>query len=103
MRWIETLELRSISGEDPLKEIDLQTLVINMPLAGKPYLILLCRHSNVEGDICVHLLFDTDKVLPEGSEPGLQIKEVLQGAGLVSHKIWIESKSFQVQGSPEIN
>ena len=96
MKWIETLELRSISREDPLKEMDLHTMMSNMPPASKPYLMVFFQHANIKGDVCVHLLFDTDQVPPEESEPGHQLKEVFRGAGLVSHKIWVESKSFQV-------
>jgi hypothetical protein len=96
MKWIETIELRSTSPEDPLGDMELQALATHLPETGKPYRMVILRHATVRGDISVHLLFDTDRVLPEGSDTGLRLKEMLRNLGLVSHKIWIETDSFQI-------
>ena len=103
MKWIETIELRSTSPGDHLKDMDLQTLMLNVPAASKPYLMVLLQHATVKGDLCVHLLFDTDRVPPEGSEPGLQLIEVLRDSGLVSHKIWIETERSHVPAGNDIS
>jgi hypothetical protein len=96
MKWVETIELRSTSPGDPLVDMDLQALASNMPEAGRPYRMVLLRHATIKGDISVHLLFDTDRVPPKGSDAGLRLKEMLRNVGLVSHKIWIETDSFQI-------
>lgn len=96
MKWIEILELRSAAGSDFLDRIDLQSLVSGLPEGCKPYRVVFFIHATVESDLCIHLMFDTDTVRRQGSEAGLWLKEMLQASGLVRHKIWIESASFQV-------
>ena len=96
MKWIEVLELRSAPGSDFLNDIDLQALVTGLPEGCKPYWVLFFKHATVESDVCICLMFDTDIVCRQGSEAGLLLKEMLQTSGLVSHKIWIETASFQI-------
>jgi hypothetical protein len=96
MKWMEILELRSAAGSNFLESIDLQALVTGMPEGSKPYRVVFFKHATVESDLCIYLMFDTDKIRWQGSEPGLWLKEILQTSGLVSHKIWIEAASFQI-------
>ncbi|MGD9189303.1 MAG: hypothetical protein PVI89_13870 [Desulfobacteraceae bacterium] len=96
MKWMEILELRAAAGSDFLESIDLQALVAGLPKGVRPYRVVFFKHATVESDLCIHLMFDTDTVGRQGSEPGLWLKEILQAMGLVSHKIWVESASFQI-------
>jgi hypothetical protein len=102
MKWMEILELRSAAGSDFLERIDLQALVTDLPEGCKPYWVFFFKHATVESDVCICLMFDTDIVCRQGSEAGLWLKEILQGAGLVSHKIWIESESFQIPSGDDL-
>jgi hypothetical protein len=96
MKWIEVLELRSAPGSDFLNDIDLQALVTGLPEGCKPYRLLFFKHGTVKSDVCILLMFNTDTVRWQGSEAGLWLKQMLQASGLVSHKIWIETASFQI-------
>lgn len=96
MKWIETIELRSTAGRDFLKNIDLAALVTGLPEGCRPYRIVLLEHGTVTSDLCIHLMFDTKTVPRQGSEAGLWLKEMLRTAGLVSHKIWIETASYKI-------
>jgi hypothetical protein len=96
MKWIETIELRSTAARDFLKNIDLMALVTSLPKGCKPYRIVLLKHGTVKSDFCIHLMFDTNTVPRQGSEAGLWLKEMLRTAGLVSHRIWIETISFEI-------
>jgi hypothetical protein len=96
MKWIETIELRSTAGRDFLKNIDLKGLITGFSEGCKPYQIVLFKHGSVKSDLSIHLMFDTKTVPREGSEAGLWLKEMLRTAGLVSHKIWIETASHKM-------
>ena len=94
MKWIETIELRTTGGEDALKSFDLKALTSHLSEVGEPYQMVVLRHITVNGDIAIHLMSDTDGIPTAGSELGLRLKEILRGSGLVSHKIWIESRRY---------
>jgi hypothetical protein len=103
MKWIETIELRSTAAKDFLKDVDLMALVTNLPEEYKPYRIVLLKHGTVKGDLSIHLMFDTKSVPHHGSNPGRWLKEMLRAAGLVSHKIWVETESFEIETNGNIS
>lgn len=103
MKWIETIELRSTTATDFLKGIDLKTLVTGFPEGCRPYRTVLYKHGAVKSDLCIHLMFDTETVPRQGSKAGLRLKETLRTAGLVSHKIWIETASYGVSTGDDLS
>jgi hypothetical protein len=60
------------------------------------------KHATVESDMCIHLMLEKDIVRRQKSESGLWLKKILQGSGLVRHKIWIESESFQIPSGDDL-
>jgi hypothetical protein len=103
MKWIETIELRSTAGGDFLKNIDLKALVTGLPKGCKPYRTIIFKHSTVKSDICIHLMFDTKTIPRQGSEAGLWLKEMLRTAGLVNHKIWIETAIYKIPKDDDLS
>jgi hypothetical protein len=93
----------SLKNGNPLEDIDLQTLVADIPVAIQPYHALFLEHGTIKGDICILFMFDKPQASLEGSELALGLKEVLRDAGLVSYKIWIETACFPMSADNDVS
>jgi hypothetical protein len=91
MKWIEIIELRSVSHRCVLQELDLESFLTDASLAKKPCAINVYRHGTIETDFSVHLIYDSKQVDIHGSVLGEQLTSFLKEFGLVNHTVWVKT------------
>ena len=91
MKWIEIIELRSVSHRYVLQELDVENFLTDASLAVKPCAINVYRHGTIETDVSIHLLYDSKQVDIYGSVLGEQLTSFLKEFGLVNHTVWVNT------------
>ena len=93
MKWLENIELRTTGSNRELLESHLQELVNEMEKKlNKQAIKVYCRLMT-DTNFCVHLFHDSKKAENSGSRLGLRLASALKDFGLVSHSIWVETRS----------
>jgi len=90
MKWLETIELRSVDGNRKFLEPQLQKLISEVDKETKKQAIKIYSRVMIDTDFSIHLFHDSKKVESGGSRLGLRIGSALKDFGLVNHSIWIE-------------
>ncbi len=90
MKWLETIELRSVDCNRELLELQLQELTNEVDKEAKKQAIKVYSRVMIDTDFSIHLLHDSKKVENSGSQLGLLLSSALKEFGLVNHGIWIE-------------
>ncbi len=90
MKWLETIELRSVDGNRKFLEPQLQKLISEVDKETKKRAIKIYSRVMIDTDFSIHLFHDSNKVENNGSQLGLRIASALKEFGLVNHSIWIE-------------
>jgi hypothetical protein len=89
MKWIEIIELRSVSHRCVLQELDVESFLTDASLAVKPCAINVYRHGTIETDVSIHLLYDSEQADIHGSALGERLASFLKEFGLVNHTVWV--------------
>ncbi len=90
MKWLETIELRSVGNKRKLVESQLQKLINEVNKETKKPAIKSYSRVLIDTDFSIHLFHDSKKVDNSGSELGLRLASALKEFGLVNHSIWIK-------------
>ena len=90
MRWLEIIELQSVSKDKKPLELVLKGLIEELNKNSDQKLIHIFNHITVPGDFAIHLFHESGKADISGSTLGLQLVSALKQYGLVNHKIWVE-------------
>ena len=90
MKWIEVVGIRTATGNREILEGELLGLIQLMQKRDAAAPIKVLRRLNVESDLCVHLLHDSQRAEPSGSRLGLRLVAEMEVLGLVHHSIWSE-------------
>ena len=90
MKWIETIELRSVEGNRERLESQLLKLINEVKIDSKKQAIKIYSHVTINSDFCIQLLHDSRKIDVSGSQLGLHLVSALKAFGLVNHSIWAE-------------
>ena len=90
MRWLEIIELQSVSKDRKPLELALQGLIEDLNKNSYQKVINIFNHIAVAGDFAIHLFHESGKADISGSTLGLQLVSALKQYGLVNHKIWVE-------------
>ena len=93
MKWLETIELRSVDGNRKFLEPQLQKLISEVDKEIKKQAIKIYSRVMIDTDFSIHLFHDSKKVESGGSRLGLRLGSALKDFGLVNHSIWIEMHS----------
>ena len=101
MKWLEVIELRTVTINREFVESKLLTLTNELEKAAKLHTIKSYRRVMVNTDFGIHLFHETAKVKDWGSELGQHIASALKEYGLVNHQIWIETHSKSNESSYE--
>ncbi len=91
MKWIEIIELRTMSSDRILLESQLQSLINNVKQESKITAIKIYKNLSVETDISIHLIFSSGNIESGGSPLGMRLASAIKEFGLVRHSTWIEA------------
>ncbi len=88
MKWIEIIKLRS-AGKAPES---LKGLLSDLTQKGQPGLIdtILYRLASWETVWTMHILWDSEQPVKNGTALGIRLSQSLKEFGLIDHSIWIE-------------
>ena len=92
MRWIEIIEIRSLSNKNFLLELDLQALMAELKAEEKLHKIEIYRHGELETDWSIHLYYTSDSNQVGRSLFGVRFASLLKEFGFVHHSIWKEMR-----------
>ena len=92
MKWIEVIQLRSLSIDRNFLESKLQELVHEVNRTSKEQRIKIYNREMIDSDICLVLFQDVEKEEIGESRLGLRLVAALKEFGLVNHSIWLEGK-----------
>ncbi len=90
MKWIEVVVLRT-SENIPVKQISqlIKQSRLNDEL-HQPQEIKTFRNTDIETDLCIHIIWDTDEVFSGESPVKHRLTRMLKPYGLVCQSSWIE-------------
>ena len=90
MKWIEIIELRSISSNHEMLESLLQRLIKDVEMKTKNSSIKVYSHVMINTDFIIHLFHNSKEVDENGGPLGLHLVAALKEYGLVNHNVWID-------------
>lgn len=106
MRWLETITLRCTESDQYEEALELLKQV-NEEERDHSIISLHCfRNAEVESDLSVHLLWNSNGSSPDKSPLGSRLVHLLRDLGFVHHAIWIEEtaagqRSARMNGKSE--
>lgn len=92
MRLIEIIEIRSLSDQKALLELDLPALLAELAEEKEVQSIAIYRHGELETDWSIHLQFASDTDQAGRSQIGFRLVSLLKEFGFVHHSTWIEMR-----------
>ena len=93
MKWLETIELRSVDGNRKFLEPQLQKLISEVDKETKKQAIKIYNRVMIDSDFSIHLFHDSNKSEDSGNQLGFWLASAFKEYGLVNHSIWIEMRS----------
>jgi hypothetical protein len=90
MKWLEVIKLRS-AGKDSAPLDELLMSMTKMAHPG-PAVVKVFLHAVLEGDLSVHLYWDSERLEQNGSALGIRLAQALKEFGLIDHSVWIEEE-----------
>ncbi len=90
MKWIEIVKLRSAGIEEGSLEELLRSLKSDR--SREPVEIETYRNAVLENDLSVHLRWESERPVQNGSALGLRLAQGFKEFGLVDHSIWVEEE-----------
>jgi hypothetical protein len=95
MRWVEIIEIRSLSNTRALMEPDLTALLTELAAEKKPERIEMYCHGELKTDWSVHLHYISDSEKASRSLLGLRLVSLLRELGFVHHSVWKEVRMLE--------
>ncbi len=93
MKWIEIIELHSVSSNRELLKSQMRNLINEVDKEAKKQAIKVYSRVMVDTDFSIHLFHDSKKIDNSGSPLGLRLAAALKEFGLVNHSVWIEMQN----------
>lgn len=95
MRWHEVIHLRVIDQEYDRVIAIFTQLLEEIEEKEKSVKVKLFKRVQIETDVCLHLLHESNNDEVAGSAVGLRLVEALKPFGMVNHTVWsqIDPKS----------
>ncbi|UCF97326.1 MAG: hypothetical protein JSV89_19455 [Spirochaetaceae bacterium] len=92
MRWIEIIEIRSLSNTNALLDLNLQALMADPSAEKKLKKIEIYRHGDLATDWSIHLHYVSDSIDVGESPFGVRFASLMKEFGFVHHSIWKEMR-----------
>jgi hypothetical protein len=93
MKWIEVIEVRSVSSSREEVESQLRKLVEEVSGEIDRRAIKTFYRPLLDTDFAVHLIHESEDMDNMGSSLGQHLVSCFKESGLVSHRTWIEINS----------
>ncbi len=90
MKWIEIIELQSVSGNQVLLETNLKNLINEIGQKIENQSIKIYNHISIETNFSIYICNESINADINGSSLGLRLASTLKEFGLVNHSVWIE-------------
>ena len=90
MKWIEVIEVRSVTDNRKLMESQLRKLIAELTPKSATQTIRVYDRFMLKSDFSIHLFHDSTKIEKTGSTLGCHLVSNFKEMGLVNHRIWIE-------------
>jgi hypothetical protein len=90
MRWIEIIEIRSLSTDNAMLDLNLEGLMAEPLAEMKPKKIEIYRHGDLATDWSIHLHYVSDSIEVGRSPFGVRFALLMKEFGFVHHSIWKE-------------
>ena len=92
MKWLEIIELRSVSvgNNKEFLERELKSLIEELNKETEQRTIKAYSRVVVDSDFSIHMFHDSKEADINGSPLGLQLVSALKGYGLINHSVWVE-------------
>jgi hypothetical protein len=92
VRWVEIIDVRSLSHEEALLEPELPALLSELAAEREPERIEMYRHAELRTDWSIHIHYTSDSQEPVKSLLGLRLVALMREFGFVHHGIWREAR-----------
>ncbi len=92
MKWIEIIEIRTMSRDRKLLESQLQSIIEEAKQESELMAVEIYNNLTVETDLSIHIFHDSKKADVSGSPLGLRLMSIIREYGLVSHSTWISAQ-----------
>lgn len=93
MRWVEVIDVCSLSHEEALLNLDLPALLKESAAGREPRRIDVYRHADLGTDWSVRLHYTSNSHEPTKSPVGILLAALLREFGFVHHSIWKEVRT----------
>jgi len=93
MRWLEIIELRTVTNKRDVLESQLQKLRDEINKESEKNTIEAYFSALIDSDFSIHLNHHSKDVEYRGSQLGLRLASALKEFGLINHSIWVEMNS----------
>ncbi len=92
MKWLEIIELRSVSvgNNKEVLEQELKSLIEELNKETEQRAIKVYSRVVVGSDFSIHMFHDSKEADINGSPLGLQLVSALKEYGLINHSVWVE-------------
>lgn len=90
MKWLEIIELRTVNGSHKKFESKLESILDEFQNSDSIHIIKVYNRLDLDIDISIHILHQSNKPDINGSPEGMQLASALKEFGLTNHSIWIE-------------
>jgi hypothetical protein len=97
MKWLEIIEIQSVSNNQALVELNLENLLNEIKSDKAEQTIKIYNNVSVMTDYSIHIYNQSDKVNRQGSELGSRLVSTLKAFGLVNYTIWIDRFGKKVE------
>lgn len=95
MKWIEIITLRSLAKGNRQMVEELLHQLFQQEEAGLFTAIKVYCHPEVETDLSIHILWETETRHPSESELGQHLSYALKGLGQLNYSIWVEAVDME--------
>lgn len=85
--WLEIIRVRSTKETEGMVRAVIKTVKNDRTFENAAEVRVF---TNTVGDIAVHISWQSDRTVPEGSTVAIQLAAALSEYGLINHTIWTE-------------
>lgn len=95
MKWIEIITIRSLEKGNRQMVGELLHQLFQKGEASLFNTIKVYYHPEIETDLSIHILWETETQHPSESELGQLLSYALKGLGQLNYSIWVEAVDME--------
>jgi hypothetical protein len=90
VKWIEIIKIRGAAGSDIQPARDMIRNLDATYEETRPTVLKMYRHIAIEGDLSIHMYWNSEAMQPQKTRLGLRIVDAFGNFCMVNHSVWIE-------------